>query len=153
MISNLCQQKSVKKVKKCKKVKVVGIFFSWWSNRWRLPSLLDRRSQKSRWSLIDHEPWFGEFLRLSLGISPALSFLSEASKKKKGREEELGRFGCVGIASQGALPNFQRMVSDDRKTPTIRTGNSARHTKEGKLSGLLSFFSKKAISNVGKKDK
>ena len=73
---------------------------------------------------------------------PALSFFQKmlsqeilGSKKKKKRREE---FGCVGIAShsQGALPNFQkRMVPDDRKTPTVRTGNSARHTKEGNLSG------------------
>ena len=48
------------------------IFFRRWSTRRRLPSLLDRRSQKSRSSLI--EPWFGGFPRLSLGISPALSF-------------------------------------------------------------------------------
>ena len=30
-----------------------GIFLSRWSNRRRLPSLLDRRSQKSRLSLIE----------------------------------------------------------------------------------------------------
>ena len=75
MISNLCHQKSVKKVKKCKKVKLKAFFFSRWSNRRRLPSLLDRRSQRSRSSLI--EPWFGGLLRLSLGQSPALSFFQE----------------------------------------------------------------------------
>ena len=52
-----------------------GIFFSRLSNRWRLPSLLDRRSQKSRLSLT--EPWFGLLLRLSLGKTPALSFFQE----------------------------------------------------------------------------
>ena len=71
MISNLRHQKSLKKVKKCKKVKVKAFFSRWW-NRRRLPSLLDQRSQKSRSSLI--EQWFGGFHRLSLGISPALSF-------------------------------------------------------------------------------
>ena len=80
-----------------------------------------------------------------MGISPALSFFQKmlsqeilGSKQIKKIREELGRFGCVGIASHshaGALPNLKRMVSDDRKTPTIRTGNSARHTKEGNLSG------------------
>ena len=74
-ISNLCHQKSVKKVKKCKKVKVKAFFFSRWPNRWRLPSLLDRLSQKSRLSLI--EPWFGGLLRLSLGKTSALSFFQE----------------------------------------------------------------------------
>ena len=49
MMSNLRHQKSVKKVKKCEEVKVKAInFFCRRSNRWRLPSLLDRRSQLSR---------------------------------------------------------------------------------------------------------
>ena len=143
MISNLRPQKSLKKVKKCKKVKVKA-FFSRWSNRRRLPSLLDRRSQKSRSSLI--EPWFGGFLRLSLGISPALSFFfgncfltirKQAKKKKEGKKslEDFAASVSPVTDSQGVLPNFQRLVSDDRKTPTIRTRSSGRHTKEGKLSG------------------
>ena len=49
MISNLRHQKSVKKVKKFKKVKVKAFFFV------AFTSLLDRRSQKSRSSLTDHE--------------------------------------------------------------------------------------------------
>ena len=74
------------------------------------------------------------------------------SKQKKRREEELGTFSCVGIAShsQGALPNFQRLVSDDHKTPTIRIGNSGRQTKEGKSSGYLSFFRRKQSRMLGK---
>ena len=94
MISNLCHQKSVKKVKKCKKVKVKAFFLVGWSNRWRLPSLLDRRSQKSRLSLI--EPWFGGLLRLSLGKNSSAIFLSgnaflrnirkHAKKKKEGKK-------------------------------------------------------------------
>ena len=64
MIRNLRHQKSLKKVKKCKKVKVKA-FFRRWSNRRRLPSLLDRRSQKSRSSLIWRVPssFFGNIYR------------------------------------------------------------------------------------------
>ena len=133
---------SLKKVKKCKKVKVKA-FFSRWSNRRRLPSSLDGRCQKSRSSLI--EPWLGGFLRISLGISPALFFfrkmlslrnIRKQAKKKEGKKslEDLAASVSPVTDSQGVLPNFLRPVSDDRKTPTIRTGNSGRHTKEGKLS-------------------
>ena len=100
--------------------------------------------------------FFGNIYRaIFLSENAFLRNIRKQAKNKKRREEEFGRFGCVGIAShsQGALPNFQRLVSDDRKTQTIRTGKSGRHTKEGELSGWLSFFSKKAISNVSKKGK
>ena len=149
MISNLRHQKSVKKVKKCKKVKVKAFFF--WSVVKQAKIAFLTWPTVSKVAFVIGWPWtviwrvpssfFGN-------ISSAI-FLSENAflrnirkQTTKRREEELGRFGCVGIAShsQGTLPNFQRMVSDDRKTPAIRTGNSARHTKEGKLSGLLSFF-------------
>ena len=98
----------------------------------------------SRLSLIWRVPssFFGNIYRaIFLSENAFLRNIRKQAKKKK-REEELGRFGCVGIAShsQGALPNFQRLVSDDRKPQTIRTGNSGRHTKEGKLSSWLSFF-------------
>ena len=154
MIRDLRHQKSLKKVKKCKKVKVRAFFFvGGQTGEDCLPYLSD--GLKSR---VRH--WLNRFLRLSLGISPALSLFRKmvsyeilGSKEKKRREEELGRFGCVGIASrsQGALPNFQRLVSDDRKTQTIRTGNSGRHTKEGDLSTELSFFRRKQSRMLGKK--
>ena len=93
-------------------------------------------------------------LKLSFGlvISQKLAWLHEIAKintpnsgskqKKRKKGRRAWKIGCVGIAnhSQGALPNFQRMGSDDRKTPTIRTGNIARQTREGKWSGKLSFF-------------
>ena len=76
MISNLRYQKSVKKVKKCKKIKVKATFLVGGQTgedclTW--PTV----STESRSSLIDHEPWFGGFLRLSLVISPALSFFQK----------------------------------------------------------------------------
>ena len=74
--------------------------------------------------------------------------------EKKGREAELGRLGCIGIASHspGTLPNIQRMVSDDRKTPTIRTGNSARHTRKENRVAIALFFRRKQSRMLGKKE-
>ena len=53
MISNLCHQKSLKKVKKCKKVKAKAFFFVGGQTGEDCLPLLDRRSQKSRLSLIE----------------------------------------------------------------------------------------------------
>ena len=65
--------------------------------------------------------------------------IRKQAKKKKRREEKLGRFGCVGIASlsQGALPNFQRLVSDDRKTENIY--NSYIITVSGAVSNAVAM--------------
>ena len=56
-----------------------------------------------------------EFLQRYLSFRKC--FLEKYYEARKEKEEELGRFGCVGIAShsQGVLPNFQGMVFDDRK--------------------------------------
>ena len=68
MISNLRHQKSLKKVKKCKKVKVKAFFSSVVKQaKIAAPYLTD--GLKSR---VRH--WLNRSLRLSLGISPALSF-------------------------------------------------------------------------------
>ena len=95
MISNLRYQKSVKKVKKCEKVKVKAFCLVGVSNRWRVPSLVDRRSQKSRSSLIDHEPWvpssfFGNFSSaIFLSENAFLRNIRKQAKKRKEGKKSL----------------------------------------------------------------
>ena len=90
-----------------------------------------------------------------LSENALLRNIRKQAKKKRRTEEELGRFGCVGIAShsQGALPSFQRLVSDDRKTQNYSNRKQWLTYKGRRIEWLALFFSKKAISNVGKKGK
>ena len=69
---------------------------------------------------------------------PENAFLRNIRKQAKKGKKSLKELAAP--QAQGVLPNFQRMFSDDRKTPAIRTGNSSRQTRKGKLSGWLSFF-------------
>ena len=91
MISNLRHQKSVKKLKKRKKVKVKAFFFSRWSNRRRLPSFLDRRSQLSRvrhW-LIMNRDLEGSFVFLWQFLQGYLYFKNIRKQAKKEGKKSL----------------------------------------------------------------
>ena len=80
--------------------------------------------------------------------------IRKQAKKKKRREEELG-YLAVSVSpfirkARCQLPKNGLWWSQNS---TIRTGNSARHIKGRKIEWLALSFSKKAISNVGKKGK
>ena len=66
-----------------------------------------------------------------------------SKQEKNRRKEELGRFGCVGIASfihkAAKLPKIGLRWSQAAAT-RLRTRNGASRTKQGKLINYLSFF-------------
>ena len=125
--------------------------------RW-LRSSMTNRDWTVIWRVLSS--FFGN---ISSAISPLSPGSKQKKKKKKRKEKEkkgrrawkiwLPRYCQSFRSSQGALPNFQRLVSDDRKTPTIRTGNSGRHSKKEKwvASPLFFFFEESNLECWGKR--
>ena len=165
MICNLRHQKSVKKVKRCKKVKVKAFFFSRRSNRRRLPSVPSYltngfKSRVRHWLILNRDleglsSFFGNFsIAIFLSENAFLRKIRKQAKKKEGKKSLEDLAASVSPVIRKARCQTSKQWSSMIAKLQLFEPETALdiQRKENSVPSSL-FFSKKAISNVGKKGK